>query len=246
MNGSILVKDLRIGFRNRYVTASIGAVILLELIVTFYAREAYNSISDGSPGLQFNFMKNYFIILTFPLISANIITVLALFKTEKNAFQTARLVPNGESLFIRSKALSGIIISCLLVFPFIFSQAFISDLTFFKNLSVNSFMFFFWLFIISGLSFLSVSFAVSYFYKNGYFDPDFKAVLIFLLMLTTVSVFFFSYGSGFLWFYYDYVMGFSVKYPYSENLKTLLSAFSFMVASRFVLQSAINKFLRKN
>jgi hypothetical protein len=245
MAGSALVKDIRLILRDKKTVMAMASIVMLELFTLVYSHTVLGSLSDKGAGPQFNFLKNYFLFLTFPIIGANLITVIHLMSMEKNNFELCRLIPNGESSFLRSKAAAGTLISSILTLPFLFLPIFYSGLTYFQNVSILSFLFFFWFFVISGMSYLSVSYAASYFVKDRTYSPDLKMTMLLIMLLTSLSAIFFIYSGRFLWVYYDHAMGFNIKYPYKEKLTLLLITFFFMISSRIMLSSSVKRFSGK-
>jgi len=245
MNFSLIKKDIILLFRNRPALITISALFLIEAVLILYSRGIIKAENGSDISRQFNFMQNYVLIFYFPLVLANILNLSFSLSKEKGSFLLARLIPFGESNFLRSKVSSTVILSVLLSFPFLYSGIFFCGLESFQKLSFLTATSFYLLFFSISLCTFTVYYAVCFFDGDSCYEPGVKGIIG---MMFFVSAFvlssFIVYSKG-LSHYYAYAVGFRHDYPNLEISLMIGTGFVFLILTRIMLGIAEKKLIRE-
>ncbi|MBU4485673.1 MAG: hypothetical protein KKD38_01970 [Candidatus Delongbacteria bacterium] len=245
MNFQLLKKDFILLLRNRTAITTFSMIVLLEIILVAYSRNIYFSRTDAGIGTQFNFLQNHILIFFFPVIIVNIISIAFSLSAEKQNVLIAKLIPFGESMFLRSKVIVSGIISSLLSFPYIFSAIYFGKLDTFQNANFLFFSSFFLLFVTFGIASISTFYAVKFYDGYNNFEPDLKGILGLMFFISLTVVFSFSVLMKNIGIYYDYTVGFRKDFPNKEFIATLFIGFLFLIITRILLNVAEKKLIKE-
>jgi hypothetical protein len=235
-----LTKELKIFFRNKTVVLTILFMLVLE--ASILARSLTVITEESlSPLFSFRFLQQHLMLMFFPAILTNILIIAFSVTAERQSGMISRLVPGGVSAMMRNKSAVCALISSGLSFLYIISAIFISGLNFYLNYRFVLFLTASYLFILTGLSAFSVSFAFRYNNGTADYEPDLKGMLIFMLTVTFSVVAFYFFLSVNMRFYYEFVAGFRFSYPNLEFILFLVSTFLFLILGRLMLNSAQKK-----
>jgi len=231
--------------RNRTVLTAVLIIYILEISIVVYSRNLIFSQAGKNIGTEFNFMQNHLLIFYLPLIIVNIMTIAFSLSQEKSNFLLAKLVPFGESTFLRSKVISSWMISLMLGIPYLLSAVYFCDLKAFLNvnylISISFYLFFFTL----GFSFFSMFFAVSFYNSGNNYEPGLKGITGYMFFISLIVISSFSINTGNLSSYYEYATGLTNDYPNTEFVKMITIGFVFLVFSRILLNSAEKKLMKE-
>ncbi len=231
---------MKIFFRNKTVLLTqlfmliLGASMLVKSLSVIDAEKA-------GPMLSFRFLRQQMILMLFPAILTNILTIAFSVTSEKQGCMLSRLVPGGEYQVLRSKAASCAMISSVLSFIYISAALAMSGLDLYLNLSFTLFLIFSFIFTLSGLSFFTVAFAFRFHDGRADYEPDLKRMLVYMAAVSlTVMIFYYCLSLNMIR-YYEYYTGFRISYPNKEMVLFLISCFAYMLLTRLLLKSSENK-----
>jgi hypothetical protein len=245
MNLRLLKKDIFLILRNKPAILTIISVIILEIILVMYSRSVIGCGNESLTGVRFKYLQNYILVFYFPVIIVNILILAFSVTKEKDCFMLAKMLPFGESTFLRSKAASAVIIAVFLSFPCLFSGIYLCGLEPFQDLNFLIATSFYLLFFITGLSSFSVSYAVNYYECRNSYEPDVKGILGLMFFISAFVIASFLIYSKILRYYYEYVIGFNHDYPNREFIKLVCIGFLFLIITRILLNITEKKLLRE-
>ncbi len=235
-----LIKEFRIFFRDRTVLTIVVFTIFIGITVISRSVSVIPA-SDISYAYYFKYFRQHVMFMIFPAVLVNIMTAAFSVTSEKQSSMLSKLLPNGESIMVRSKALFCMILSAIMSFSYILVVIFAAGHDIFPDYRFLIFITASFLFLFSGLSSFTVYFAFSRFGGSCNYEPDVKTMLIYMLAVTLIVTAFYFFLLVSFKKYYDYLTGFRIDYPNIEFILFLISVFIFMVIARYLLNSAENK-----
>ncbi|HQO09266.1 MAG TPA: hypothetical protein PLK90_03910 [Clostridiales bacterium] len=246
MSLKVLKKDIKLIFCSRSAVYAVIAIFILEIFLIAYLGK--DTVIPGKSRISshFTYMQSFMLVSYFPVITSIILVLSFSLPKEKNNFTLAKLLPFGESVFVRSKAYSASILAIVTAVPFLFSAVYFCGLDSFYDMSFLAATAFYMIFTIPALSFFSVSFAVNFFDPENDFQPDVKRITGLMFFVSLFVLISFMGYSRMLGFYYSFSAGFTREYPNRESFVLIISAFVFLLMTRYLLNRTEKRLVGNN